>query len=100
MKCYYYYYCYYFYCYYFFSSRAITLLGLIRTFARCFSTVDSGNSVTVTDSNDDERLEGKFAALCHNRFSFQDVEYYYDTILEKLNLQARHSLPYFNKCLY
>jgi hypothetical protein len=42
------------------------------------------NSVTITDSNKLERVQRKFAALCHKRF-FQDVEYHYDNILEKLS---------------
>jgi hypothetical protein len=46
------------------------------------------NSVTATDSNKLERVQRKFAALCHKRF-FQDMEYHYDIILEKLNLR-RH----------
>jgi myo-inositol catabolism protein IolC len=83
------------------------LLGLIRTLTFSFSTTDSllmlyffalvrskleyaseaWNSVTITDSNKLERLQRKFAALCHKRF-FRDVEYHYDNILEKLNLQT------------
>jgi hypothetical protein len=47
------------------------------------------NSVTITDSNKLERVQRKFAALCHKRF-FQDVEYHYDIILGKLNLQTLH----------
>jgi hypothetical protein len=47
------------------------------------------NSVTFTDSNKLERVQRKFAALCHETFS-QDVEYYYDIILEQLNLQTLH----------
>jgi hypothetical protein len=47
------------------------------------------NSVTITDFNKLERMQIKFAALCHKRF-FQDVEYHYDIILEKLNLQTLH----------
>jgi hypothetical protein len=46
-------------------------------------------SVTITDSNKLKRVQRKFAALCHKRF-FQDVKYYYDNILEKLNLQTLH----------
>jgi hypothetical protein len=47
------------------------------------------NSVTITDSNKLERVQRKFAALCHKRF-FQDVEYHYDNILERLNLGTLH----------
>jgi hypothetical protein len=36
-----------------------------------------------------ERVQRKFAALCHKRF-FQDMEYYYDILLEKLNLHTLH----------
>jgi hypothetical protein len=36
-----------------------------------------------------ERVQRKFAALCHKRF-FQDMEYHYDIILEKLNLLTLH----------
>jgi hypothetical protein len=36
-----------------------------------------------------ERMQSKFAALCHNR-SFQDVDYHYINILGKLNLQTLH----------
>jgi hypothetical protein len=46
-------------------------------------------SVTITDSNKLERIQRKFAALCHKRF-FQDVEYHYDNISEKLNLHTLH----------
>jgi hypothetical protein len=47
------------------------------------------NSVTITDSNKLERVQRKFAALCHKIF-FQDVECHCDNILEKLNLQTLH----------
>jgi hypothetical protein len=47
------------------------------------------NSVTITDSNKLEHLQRKFASLCYKRF-FQDMEYRYDIILEKLNLQTLH----------
>jgi hypothetical protein len=47
------------------------------------------NSVTITDSNKLECIRRKFGALCHSRV-FQDVEYHYDSILEKLNLQTLH----------
>jgi hypothetical protein len=47
------------------------------------------NSVTITDSNKLERVQRQFAALCHSRF-FQDVKYYYDIILEKLNMLTLH----------
>jgi hypothetical protein len=43
------------------------------------------DSVTVTDPNKLERVKTKFAALCHSKL-FQDVEYRYGNILEKLNL--------------
>jgi hypothetical protein len=85
------------------------LLGLIRTLIFSFSTIDSllmlyfalvrskleytsvaSNSVTITDSNKVERIQRKFAAPCHIRF-FQDVEYHYDNILDKLNLQTLHN---------
>jgi hypothetical protein len=57
----------------------------------CFGQIKTGhasvawNSVTVTDSNKLECVQRKFAALCHNNF-FQEVEYHYENILEKLNL--------------
>jgi hypothetical protein len=38
------------------------------------------NSVTITP----ERVQRKCAVFCHNR-SFQDVDYYYDSILKKLD---------------
>jgi hypothetical protein len=47
------------------------------------------NSVTFANSKRLERVQRKFAALCQNRF-LQDVEYRYDTLLEKLNLQTLH----------
>jgi hypothetical protein len=84
------------------------LLGLIRTLTFSLSTIDSllmlyfasvrsnleyasvaWNSVTFTDSNKLERVQGKFAALCHRRF-FQDIEYHYGNMLEKLNLRTLH----------
>jgi hypothetical protein len=89
-------------------SHTIKLLGLIRIIAFYFSTLDSllmlyiaiirskleygsivWNSITNTDSNKLERIQRKFAALCHNR-SFQDVYYHYNNILDKLNLQTLH----------
>jgi hypothetical protein len=85
------------------------LLGLILTLTFNFSSLDSllilffalvrsklkyvsvaWNSVTATDSNKLERVQRKFAALCHKRF-FRDMEYHYDIILEKLNLQTLHT---------
>jgi hypothetical protein len=84
------------------------LLGLIRTLTFnssaldsllilffCFSQIQTRvrfcclNSLTITDSNKLERVQRKFAALCHKRF-FHNVEYHYDIILEKLNLQTLH----------
>jgi hypothetical protein len=84
------------------------LLGLIRVITFSFSTTDSllmlyfalvrfkvENasvaliSVTITDANKLERVQRKFAALCQKRF-FQDVEYHYDNIFGKLNLQTLH----------
>jgi hypothetical protein len=47
------------------------------------------NSVTITDSNKLERVQRIFAAICQQRF-FQDVEYHYDNIFGKLNLQTLH----------
>jgi hypothetical protein len=47
------------------------------------------NSLAITDFNKLERVQRKCSALCHKRF-FQDVEYHYDNILEKLNLQTLH----------
>jgi hypothetical protein len=34
-------------------------------------------------------VQRKFAALCHRRF-FQDVEYHYDIIFKKVNLETLH----------
>jgi hypothetical protein len=36
-----------------------------------------------------ERIQRKFTALCHNRFS-QDTQYHYDSLLEKFNFPALH----------
>jgi hypothetical protein len=47
------------------------------------------NSVTITDSNKLERLQKIFAAICQKNL-FQDVEYHYENISEKLNLQTLH----------
>jgi hypothetical protein len=38
------------------------------------------NSVTNTDSNKLERIQRKFAALCHRRF-FSDIGYHYSDML-------------------
>jgi hypothetical protein len=46
-------------------------------------------TVTITDSNIFERVPRQFVALCHKRF-LQDMEYYYDIKLEKLNLLTLH----------
>jgi hypothetical protein len=87
----------------FLFPRALKLLELIRTITFSFSTSGSllkpyfaflrprlhsasatWNSVTITDSNKLERIQRKFAAVCHTRFS-QDMEYHYDNLLERLN---------------
>jgi hypothetical protein len=46
------------------------------------------NSISNTDSNKLERMQRKFAALCHKIF-LQDIDYHYINILDKLNLQVR-----------
>jgi hypothetical protein len=88
----------------FLVTHALKLLGLIRIITFYLSTLNSllmlyfalvrseleyasvaWNSVTVIDSNKLERIERKFAALCHNRI-FQDMEYHCNTLLELLNL--------------
>jgi hypothetical protein len=74
----------------FLFSRALKSLGLILTITFLFSTAYfafigsefeyasvAWNSVTITNSNKLERIQRKFAALCHNRV-FQDVEYHCD----------------------
>jgi hypothetical protein len=84
------------------------LLWLIRTITFSFSTLDIllmlyiatirsklehssvvWNSIVNIHSNKLERIQRKFAALCHNRF-FQDVDYHYINTLDKLNLQTLH----------
>jgi hypothetical protein len=69
------------------DSLLILFFDLVRSKLE-FTSV-AWNSVTATDANKLERLQRKFAALCHKRF-FQDMEYHYDIILEKLNLQTLH----------
>jgi hypothetical protein len=83
------------------------LLGLIRTHSFSFSTLDSllvlffvlvrskleyasiaWNSVTITDSNKLERVQKNCCPLPQK--IFYDVQYHYDIILEKLNLQTLH----------
>jgi hypothetical protein len=70
-----------------FFWHALKLLGLIRTITFCFSTLVSllmlcftlvrskleytsvaWNSLTITDSNKLQRIQRKFAALCHSRY--------------------------------
>jgi hypothetical protein len=46
-------------------------------------------SAIITDSKRLERIKRKFAALCHNRL-FQDVEYHYGNLSERLNLLTLH----------
>jgi hypothetical protein len=84
--------------------HAMKLLGLIHTLTFSFSTLNSllmlffalgkskleyasvaWNSVTATDSNKLERVRKKIAVICHNFFY---IEYHYDIISEKLNLQT------------
>jgi hypothetical protein len=48
------------------------------------------NSVAIADSNKLERIQRKFAALCHNRF-LRDMEYHYDNLLELFNLLTLHN---------
>jgi hypothetical protein len=43
--------------------------------------------ITNTDSNKLQRIQRKFAALCHNMF-FQDIGYHYINTLDTLNLQT------------
>jgi hypothetical protein len=69
------------------DSLLMLYFALVRSKLECASV--AWNSVTITDSNKLGRVQRKFAALCHKRF-FQDVEYHYDNILEKLNLQTLH----------
>jgi hypothetical protein len=89
-------------------SHAMKLLGLIRILTFSFPTIDSllmlyfvavrskleytrtsvaWNSVTATDTNKLERIQRKFAAIYRNRF-FRHVEFHYETILKKINLQT------------
>jgi hypothetical protein len=92
--------------------HTMKLLGLIRTIAFSFSTLDSllmlhiaivrselwyasvvWNSITNADSNILELIQRKFAALFHNGFFFQGIDYHCVNILDTLNfqiLQIRH----------
>jgi hypothetical protein len=48
------------------------------------------NYFTFTDSNKFERKQRKFAAPYHHTL-FQDVQYQYDNLLERLNLLTLHN---------
>jgi hypothetical protein len=48
------------------------------------------NSVTIIYSNKLERIQRQFDALFHKRF-FQDMQYHYGNLLEKLNLLTMHN---------
>jgi hypothetical protein len=44
----------------------------------------------ITDSYKLERIQRQSAALSHNRF-FQNIEYHYGNLLERLNLLTPHN---------
>jgi hypothetical protein len=46
-------------------------------------------TLLLTDSHILEFIQGKYAALCHNRL-FQDVEHHYDNFWGKINLLTLH----------
>jgi hypothetical protein len=75
------------YIFLFYHWQSIDAVSLVRSKLKYTSV--AWNSVTIADSNKLERTQRKISALWHSRF-FQDVEYHYYSILEKLNLQTLH----------